>query len=75
MLGISPFGLLPARIRHAGVGVVSLGGAPVALPTFATLCFGSFVEVWTRQRRGWGPCFWELGSSTAEIFVRSECAQ
>ena len=38
MLGISLFGLLHAIIRfaggHAGVGVVSLGGASLSLPSF-----------------------------------------
>ena len=42
------FGVVPRLLRssphvgNAGVGVVSLRGAPLALPTFATLGFGKF---------------------------------
>ena len=31
-----------SHVGNAGVGVVSLRGAPLALPTFATLGFGKF---------------------------------
>ena len=37
------FGLLPPKI-HAGVGVISMRGAPLALPTFATAQFRRFFD-------------------------------
>ena len=44
-----PVGLLHARIKLLGVmlglGVVSLGGAPLALPTFATPKFQEFFKL------------------------------
>ena len=42
------FGLLPPKdsshVGNAGVGVVSLRGAPLALPTFATAQFKRFFD-------------------------------
>ena len=59
--------LIPARVRsewarlrrgNAGVGVISMKGAPLALPTFATAQFKSFFDcgraVWCMLPLGFG---------------------
>ena len=35
-----------SHVGHAGVGVVSLRGAPLSLPSFATARFRSFFRLW-----------------------------
>ena len=41
---MSPASQDSSHVGNAGVGVVSLRGAPVALPTFATAQFESFFD-------------------------------
>ena len=45
MLARAPASLEVVHVGHAGVGVVSLGCAPISLPTVATVGFSDFFQV------------------------------
>ena len=68
----APASLEGGHVGHAGVGVVSLRGAPISLPTFATVGFSEFFSYWSgssvsfayfcRSHRSSCCCVWLSGS-------------
>ena len=54
----SPASQVSSHVGNAGVGVVSLRGAPLALPTFATAQFKSFFDCGRAVRCRAPSCFW-----------------
>ena len=50
----SPASQEGSQVGHAGVGIVSLKGAPVAMPSFATAAFKKYFCLWVMV----GSCIW-----------------
>ena len=54
----APASQVSSHVGNAGVGVVSLRGAPLALPTFVTAQFKSFFNCGRACAVFAPPCFW-----------------